>query len=999
MPHRSFLLVLLLLAALHPAAQSSHYHFRQVAAMQGLSDGVVRAVGQDKYGYIWIGTLSGLNRYNGYSVVSFFNDPKDSLSLPPHTVRSIHSDRKGRLWIGCARTLVEYRHADNRFYPVAGTAELGILEMAEGPNGTVFMATNQGMAVFEPDRRRIRLLKETRDTAAAARFGAPVTDFHYKGDRLYFTNRLGLHMLNPATGALRSIPLPVFPFAPERVVEAGGQVWLSYGSDGLYRTDTAFRAGKLYDEFRYGHNGTRGGSLGEFLVDQQGGFWITSSHQGLIQYDARADRFIRHLYNPLLTGTLLTTQVGTLFQGRNGFIYLGTEGNGLFYFHPSRNFFQILLPEPKTIEQVISVWSRSLVADSAGNFWIGLGGGLIQKTVSGNDRLYVNNLRDTGRLHDNSIRSLAINYKGDLYIGTASGVNRIRAGQVRPEFLDKKDSLPPSFYWAIREDSRRILWFGSRGNLYYWLPGEATAHPVASHPHLHPYKGLGVRSIYEDRHRRLWFGMNGGGLLFYDPATGRTKHWKRAEHSDTSLLNNTVTALTEDARGIIWISSFTGLTSLNPSTGRFTQYGHRSILPNLKTSGILADRQNRLWIASTGGLLLLDSSRRYVKVFDLQDGLPTMEFTDMPATRLPDGRFAFPTLRGYVLFDPETYRGEVKNIPVYMGGIRIMGKPYTGGNPEDVRALDLKWDQNFLQFELTALNYHNPGQTWYAYKLEGFDQDWVYTKDRSVSYTNIPGDRYTFRFKASADPNNWPAASQVVTLSIGTVFYKAWWFWGLVALLAGGLLYALYRKRIEQREKIFLLQNKAQALEKEKANVMYESLKQQLNPHFLFNSLTSLGSLIRVDQKLAGEFLTGMSRIYRYILKSRDHEIVPLGEELAFAGHYIRLQKTRFEYGFVVNIDVPEEYHHSKIAPVTLQNLIENAIKHNIIDDENPLVVDIYVENAFLVVRNNLQRKNFVDTSNKQGLANLKSLYRYLSARPLLIGEHNGYYIVKIPLI
>jgi len=142
-----------------------------------------------------------------------------------------------------------------------------------------------------------------------------------------------------------------------------------------------------------------------------------------------------------------------------------------------------------------------------------------------------------------------------------------------------------------------------------------------------------------------------------------------------------------------------------------------------------------------------------------------------------------------------------------------------------------------------------------------------------------------------------------------------------------------------------------------------------------------------------------MSKVYRYILKNKDNETVPLAEELKFVDLYIELQKTRFEKGLQVNVNIDEEYHQRKIAPVTLQNLVENAIKHNIADPDFPLVIDLFVENDFLVVRNNLQKKNFVETSNKQGLANMESLYRYLGSKPMVITENENYFIVKIPLI
>jgi sensor histidine kinase YesM len=293
----------------------------------------------------------------------------------------------------------------------------------------------------------------------------------------------------------------------------------------------------------------------------------------------------------------------------------------------------------------------------------------------------------------------------------------------------------------------------------------------------------------------------------------------------------------------------------------------------------------------------------------------------------------------------------------------------------------------------------NPYQCRYAYQLEPFDKNWIYTNKREINYTNVPAGDYTFRYKIMTDNPDWNVPDKTIQISIREIFYKTWWFKTLVLLIIGAGLIAFIRYRIGHRERILVLQNKAQMLEKEKTQVMYENLKQHLNPHFLFNSLTSLSSLIRIDQQVAGDFLERMSKVYRYILKNKDNETVPLAEELKFVDLYIQLQKTRFAKGLEINLNIDEAHHYRKIAPVTLQNLVENAIKHNIADPDSPLVIDLFIENDYLVVRNNLQKKNFVETSNKQGLANMESLYRYLSGRPMIITEDANYFTVKIPLI
>lgn len=189
------------------------------------------------------------------------------------------------------------------------------------------------------------------------------------------------------------------------------------------------------------------------------------------------------------------------------------------------------------------------------------------------------------------------------------------------------------------------------------------------------------------------------------------------------------------------------------------------------------------------------------------------------------------------------------------------------------------------------------------------------------------------------------------------------------------------------------------ALEKEKAQAHFENLKNQLNPHFLFNSLSSLNSLIFENPDLASKFLKQLSKVYRYLLENNENEIVPLETEVSFVQNYISLLQTRFGAGLTVNMTIKEEDAHKKIIPVTLQILIENAIKHNSTFEDNPLQVSIYTHNNYLVVKNNQQPKTRVEGSNKQGLNNLVSLYQYTTGRPAQIHNTLENFIVEVPLI
>lgn len=191
----------------------------------------------------------------------------------------------------------------------------------------------------------------------------------------------------------------------------------------------------------------------------------------------------------------------------------------------------------------------------------------------------------------------------------------------------------------------------------------------------------------------------------------------------------------------------------------------------------------------------------------------------------------------------------------------------------------------------------------------------------------------------------------------------------------------------------------AERLEKEKSQVQFDNLKNQLNPHFLFNALTSLNGLIFENQGLASQFLQHLSKVYRYVLQNKDKNFVPLQTELDFIQNYVFLLRTRFQQALVIRLDISDGARERAIVPVTLQILIENAVKHNIADEDRPLQIEVITIGDYLVVSNNLQLRKHVDTSNKQGLENLKSLYLFLTEKPVIIGKTDDRFAVKIPLL
>lgn len=187
---------------------------------------------------------------------------------------------------------------------------------------------------------------------------------------------------------------------------------------------------------------------------------------------------------------------------------------------------------------------------------------------------------------------------------------------------------------------------------------------------------------------------------------------------------------------------------------------------------------------------------------------------------------------------------------------------------------------------------------------------------------------------------------------------------------------------------------------KENAEFRFEALRAQINPHFLFNSLNTLSSLIYEDREKAAHFIRHLSDVYRYVLENRNRETITLGEELTFIKAFVYLYQLRFDNKLIISLKIEDALMHRLIAPMTLQLLIENAVKHNIVSAKRPLNIDIFAENnLYLNVRNNLQKKQADEASTAMGLKNIVSRYGFLTPHPVKINESDTEFIVKVPLI
>jgi hypothetical protein len=301
------------------------------------------------------------------------------------------------------------------------------------------------------------------------------------------------------------------------------------------------------------------------------------------------------------------------------------------------------------------------------------------------------------------------------------------------------------------------------------------------------------------------------------------------------------------------------------------------------------------------------------------------------------------------------------------------------------------FSDNYLTFNIDGVWLTNPQAVRFRYKLEGLDPYWQTTKENTLTYPNIPSGHYTFRLQTSLTDDFTGADEVTYSFDIDKPIWLQWWFLLLSMLVLGSLLYFFIKNR-EQRLR------KEETLKQDKIIAQLELLKSQISPHFLFNSFNTLIDTIENDPKSAVEFTEHLSDFYRNILQVREKNVISIQEELNLLNNYVFLLKKR--HGDTLNISIDIPHLDRQIVPLTLQLLVENAVKHNVVSKSKPLrIVISETADGFIEIKNNNQKKLNVEKGTGFGLSSLINRYQLLTAKKMEQIETNDTFLVRIPMV
>lgn len=805
-----------------PTRIKQDLHFQHINHFQGLSNNTIECIFQDSKGFMWFGTRDGLNRYDGYEVISYRTITGDKSSLSDNYVTCIYEDQRGGLWIGTLNGLNYYDRSENHFKRYKHKAENPssiscnrISALTEIGNELWIGTYGGGLNRYQSHTDRFVSYRHQPN-----KFGL-IDDFincFYLGAKqeLWIGTQHGLSLLDLKQKKIKSFPhhalekdLDIITIA----ADDAGKLWLGTNNEGIYIFN---RSQYQYDKQHY--NDTYPEQLASNLIraiikDRQQRLWIGSINGGLSLYEPKKAQFTHYTAEPDKPSSLSQRTISALYEDRQGNLWVGTHRGGINLYSPKAKKFE-LFRKNAYVNSLGYNDITSFCEDSKGRIWVGTdGGGMDQFDPKTKQFIhYRHDPKNPSSLASNAVLHIMEDRKSRIWVSTwGGGIHLFNPsnGTFKRYQHDENnsESISSNFVHEVFEDSQGQFWIATyygginrfdpeKGSFSRFTQGEDKQSIIS---------GNNIVAIEEDQHGYLWFGTDDGGLNCYQPKLGRIVHYLQNLEK-----NPYVRIIFNDSKGRLWLG-LDRLYLFDQETHEFVPYPTKLDLSQAYIKGILEDKQGNFWLSTAKGLVRYHPDYQQYRSYNMNDGLQDMEFEAGAYLKTSDGAFLFGGINGFNLFYPERLITNDNRPPIYFTSFELFNKKVNVGQTgsplkQDIsvtKQIQLSYQQSSFSISFAALNYIASGNNQYAYKLEGFDKDWIYTHDRKATYTNLNPGEYVLRVKASNNDGIWNETEQTLAIKISPPFWATWWFRSVsICTLAILLIWYIQTSREKHRQRL-----------------------------------------------------------------------------------------------------------------------------------------------------------------------------------------------------
>ncbi len=875
--------------------------FEHLGVEQGLTQETVTTILQDKHGYLWLGTQAGLNRYDGYRITAFKNNPADPASLQDNYIQALYEDSDGAIWVGSRGGLDRYDPATRTFTHLLGRQRSVSVSaiVSDGKQG-LWLASANGLQHYDLRSGQLRAYRHAADQSSSIihdRVNALAVDRH---GHLWLGTDAGLDLLPAGSSEFQHIIsgngtdpatlIQALTIGKDGVLWAGSKngllAWRLQGSSAT-RIKLAADA-DLHDE-----------RIETLLIDHEGVLWVGTFTNGLKRRNLQTGGFFSYRHVGQDRHSLGDNQVNSLYQDRTGTLWIGNWYNGLDRVDLRSGGFEHYSEQSGVLPSLSNNKVRSITAAGTNQVWMATSNGLtLVDLANGRSTAFYYDEHNPATLPSNEVLTLDTDRRGRLWVGTNNGLawRDAASGRFTRVTLDTRpESRILQQVLAARDGN---IWVATRGGLHR-IDGITGGVTTWRHSPENPDVLDGrIYALLEDRQGKIWIGTQ-NGLDCFDPVSGKFRNYRHRPGDADSLIHSRVHYLYQDAKGRLWIGTAAGLSVAEQGADGQLHF-HTVPMTTAHAAdpigGILGDDQGRLWISTTAGLTMLDPVSGAFREYTARDGLINGSYFIGSAYKGPDGILYFGGLSGVTAFRPTRIHGNPDAPEVVVTDFLIFNRSLLNDTPGskkllpsallDGKAVTLDYRDTVFSIEFAALHYADPARNQYAYQLEGFDPQWltVDASKRYVTYTNLDPGRYVFRVKAANKDGVWNSVPTTLEIIIAPPVWKTWWFrLGALAMLLGGIyLFFRYRMRMLVQQKHVLeatvssrtreLVQQKESVERQKREVEHQKESVEI-AHRNISLLSEIGRAITAN--LDNEAI--MQMLYQHVHALMDASVFGIG--------------------------------------------------------------------------------------------------------------------------